>query len=272
MAKKNNRSKKRQKTPAQLAQAQQAKIDKKKRTVRKYILVGVAVAVVLAAVIVAVIFTQQNKPASENETQTNTAETDATAQTDHTHADDENPSGVAQNGEQNSTGNGQGGSSSSNDTSDETENAEEELEQAVDHYAQAHEMPQQVQAVVQQIQSNPPTQTPSGQAMTPSAADLLYWTHDEVCCTAHSIWLCMIQVFIKMKTVYNAMYRLNTICMKMKRVMRQEKKRFIMRKRYVTIIRFRSSSIETISCAPRPSATRHSDMSFHKFLEQNKQK
>lgn len=177
MAKKNNRSKKRQKTPAQLAQAQQAKIDKKKRMVRKYILVGVAVAVVLAAVIVAVIFTQQNKPASENETQTNTAETDATAQTDHTHADDENDSGVAQNGEQN--GNGQSGSSSSNDTSDAAEDAEEELEQAVDHYAQAHEMPQQVQAVVQQIQSNPPTQTPSGQAMTPSAEDLLYWTHDE---------------------------------------------------------------------------------------------
>ena len=178
MAKKNNRSKKRQKTPAQLAQAQQEKIDKKKRTVRKYILVGVAVAVVLAAVIVAVVFTQQNKPVSENDTQTNTAETDATAQTDHTHADDENPSGVAQNGEQNSTENGQSGSSSSNDTSDATENAEEELEQAVDHYAQAHEMPQQVQAVVQQIQSNPPTQTPSGQAMTPSAEDLLYWTHD----------------------------------------------------------------------------------------------
>ena len=178
MAKKNNRSKKRQKTPAQLAQAQQAKIDKKKRTVRKYILVGVAVAVVLAAVIVAVVFTQQNKPASENDTQTNTAETDATAQTDHTHADDENHSGVAQNGEQNSTENGQSGSSSSNDTSDATENAEEELEQAVDHYAQAHEMPQQVQAVVQQIQSNPPTQTPSGQAMTPGSEDLLYWTHD----------------------------------------------------------------------------------------------
>lgn len=176
MAKKNNRSKKRQKTPAQLAQAQQAKIDQKKRKVRKYILVGVAVAVVLAAVIVAVIFTQQNKPASENETQTNTAETDATAQTDHTHADDENHSGVAQNGEQN--GNGQSGSLSSNDTSDATENAEEELEQAVDHYAQAHEMPQQVQAVVQQIQSNPPTQTPSGQAMTPGSEDLLYWTHD----------------------------------------------------------------------------------------------
>ena len=135
--------------------------------VRKYILVGVAVVVVLAAVIVAVVFTQQNKPASENDTQTNTAETDATAQTDHTHADDENDSGVAQNGEQNS--NGQSGSSSSNDTSD----------AAVDHYAQAHEMPQQVQTVVQQIQSNPPTQTPSGQAMTPSAADLLYWTHDE---------------------------------------------------------------------------------------------
>lgn len=179
MAKKNNRSKKRQKTPAQLAQAQQAKIDKKKRTVRKYILVGVAVVVVLAAVIVAVVFTQQNKPASENDTQTNTAETDATAQTDHTHADDENHSGVAQNGEQNSTENGQSGSSSSNDTSDAAEDAEEELEQAVDHYAQAHEMPQQVQAVVQQIQSTPPTQTPSGQAMTPSAADLLYWTHDE---------------------------------------------------------------------------------------------
>ena len=176
MAKKNNRSKKRQKTPAQLAQAQQAKIDKKKRMVRKYILVGVAVAVVLAAVIVAVIFTQQNKPASENETQTNTAETDATAQTDHTHADDENDSGVAQNGEQN--GNGQSGSSSSNDTSDAAEDAEEELEQAVDHYAQAHEMPQQVQTVVQQIQSTPPTQTPSGQAMTPGAEDLLYWTHD----------------------------------------------------------------------------------------------
>lgn len=178
MAKKNNRSKKRQKTPAQLAQAQQAKIDKKKRTVRKYILVGVAVVVVLAAVIVAVVFTQQNKPASENDTQTNTAETDATAQTDHTHADDENDSDVAQNGEQNSTGNGQSGSSSSNDTSDAAENAEEELEQAVDHYAQAHEMPQQVQAVVQQIQSNPPTQTPSGQAMTPGSEDLLYWTHD----------------------------------------------------------------------------------------------
>ena len=144
---------------------------------RKYILVGVAVVVVLAAVIVAVVFTQQNKPASENDTQTNTAETDATAQTDHTHADDENDSGVVQNGEQN--GNGQSGSSSSNDTSDAAEDAEEELEQAVDHYAQAHEMPQQVQAVVQQIQSNPPTQTPSGQAMTPGAADLLYWTHDE---------------------------------------------------------------------------------------------
>ncbi len=179
MAKKSNRSKKRQKTPAQLAQAQQAKIDQKKRMVRKYILVGVAVVVVLAAVIVAVVFTQQNKPVSENDTQTNTAETDATAQTDHTHADDENHSGVAQNGEQNSTENGQSGSSSSNDTSDATENAEEELEQAVDHYAQAHEMPQQVQTVVQQIQSTPPTQTPSGQAMTPSAADLLYWTHDE---------------------------------------------------------------------------------------------
>ena len=178
MAKKNNRSKKRQKTPAQLAQAQQAKIDKKKRTVRKYILVGVAVVVVLAAVIVAVVFTQQNKPASENDTQTNTAETDATAQTDHTHADDENHSGVAQNGEQNSTGNGQSGSSSSNDTSDAAEDAEEELEQAVDHYAQAHEMPQQVQTVVQQIQSTPPTQTPSGQAMTPGSEDLLYWTHD----------------------------------------------------------------------------------------------
>lgn len=176
MAKKNNRSKKRQKTPAQLAQAQQAKIDQKKRKVRKYILVGVAVVVVLAAVIVAVIFTQQNKPASENETQTNTAETDATAQTDHTHADDENHSGVAQNGEQN--GNGQSGSSSSNDTSDAAEDAEEELEQAVDHYAQAHEMPQQVQTVVQQIQYTPPTQTPSGQAMTPGAEDLLYWTHD----------------------------------------------------------------------------------------------
>ena len=176
MAKKSNRSKKRQKTPAQLAQAQQAKIDKKKRTVRKYILVGVAVVVVLAAVIVAVVFTQQNKPASENDTQTNTAETDATAQTDHTHADDENHSGVAQNGEQN--GNGQSGSSSSNDTSDAAEDAEEELEQAVDHYAQAHEMPQQVQTVVQQIQSNPPTQTPSGQAMTPGSEDLLYWTHD----------------------------------------------------------------------------------------------
>lgn len=179
MAKKNNRSKKRQKTPAQLAQAQQAKIDKKKRMVRKYILVGVAVVVVLAAVIVAVVFTQQNKPVSGSDAQTNTAETDETAQTDHTHADDENDSGVAQNGEQNSTGNGQGGSSSSNDTSDATEDAEEELEQAVDHYAQAHEMPQQVQTVVQQIQSTPPTQTPSGQAMTPSAADLLYWTHDE---------------------------------------------------------------------------------------------
>lgn len=177
MAKKNNRSKKRQKTPAQLAQAQQAKIDQKKRKVRKYILVGVAVAVVLAAVIVAVVFTQQNKPVSGSDAQTNTAETDATAQTDHTHADDENDFGVAQNGEQN--GNGQSGSSSSNDTSDAAEDAEEELEQAVDHYAQAHEMPQQVQAVVQQIQSNPPTQTPSGQAMTPSAADLLYWTHDE---------------------------------------------------------------------------------------------
>ena len=177
MAKKSNRSKKRQKTPAQLAQAQQAKIDKKKRTVRKYILVGVAVVVVLAAVIVAVVFTQQNKPVSGSDAQTNTAETDATAQTDHTHADDENNSGVAQNGEQNS--NGQSGSSSSNDTSDAAEDAEEELEQAVDHYAQAHEMPQQVQTVVQQIQSNPPTQTPSGQAMTPSAADLLYWTHDE---------------------------------------------------------------------------------------------
>lgn len=177
MAKKSNRSKKRQKTPAQLAQAQQAKIDKKKRMVRKYILVGVAVVVVLAAVIVAVVFTQQNKPVSGSDAQTNTAETDETAQTDHTHADDENDSGVAQNGEQN--GNGQSGSSSSNDTSDETENAEEELEQAVDHYAQAHEMPQQVQTVVQQIQSTPPTQTPSGQAMTPSAADLLYWTHDE---------------------------------------------------------------------------------------------
>ena len=178
MAKKNNRSKKRQKTPAQLAQAQQAKIDKKKRMVRKYILVGVAVAVVLAAVIVAVIFTQQNKPVSGSDAQTNTAETDATAQTDHTHADDENHSGVAQNGEQNSTENGQSGSSSSNDTSDAAEDAEEELEQAVDHYAQAHEMPQQVQAVVQQIQSNPPTQTPSGQAMTPGSEDLLYWTHD----------------------------------------------------------------------------------------------
>lgn len=176
MAKKSNRSKKRQKTPAQLAQAQQAKIDKKKRTVRKYILVGVAVAVVLAAVIVAVVFTQQNKPVSGNDAQTNTAETDETAQTDHTHADDENDSGVAQNGEQN--GNGQSGSSSSNDTSDAAEDAEEELEQAVDHYAQAHEMPQQVQAVVQQIQSNPPTQTPSGQAMTPGSEDLLYWTHD----------------------------------------------------------------------------------------------
>lgn len=176
MAKKSNRSKKRQKTPAQLAQAQQAKIDKKKRMVRKYILVGVAVVVVLAAVIVAVVFTQQNKPVSENETQTNTVETDATAQTDHTHADDENDSGVTQNGEQNS--NGQSGSSSSNDTSDAAEDAEEELEQAVDHYTQAHEMPQQVQTVVQQIQSNPPTQTPSGQAMTPSAEDLLYWTHD----------------------------------------------------------------------------------------------
>ena len=178
MAKKSNRSKKRQKTPAQLAQAQQAKIDKKKRMVRKYILVGVAVVVVLAAAIVAVVFTQQNKPVSENDTQTNTAETDATAQTDHTHADDENDSDVAQNGEQNSTENGQSGSSSSNDTSDAAEDAEEELEQAVDHYAQAHEMPQQVQAVVQQIQSNPPTQTPSGQAMTPGAEDLLYWTHD----------------------------------------------------------------------------------------------
>ena len=178
MAKKNNRSKKRQKTPAQLAQAQQAKIDQKKRKVRKYILVGVAVAVVLAAVIVAVVFTQQNKPVSGSDAQTNTAETDATAQTDHTHADDENHSGVAQNGEQNSTGNGQSGSSSSNDTSNAAEDAEEELEQAVDHYAQAHEMPQQVQAVVQQIQSNPPTQTPSGQAMTPGSEDLLYWTHD----------------------------------------------------------------------------------------------
>lgn len=177
MAKKSNRFKKRPKTPAQLAQAQQAKIDKKKRMVRKYILVGVAVVVVLAAVIVAVVFTQQNKPVSENETQTNTVETDATAQTDHTHADDENDSGVTQNGEQNS--NGQSGSSSSNDTSDAAEDAEEELEQAVDHYTQAHEMPQQVQTVVQQIQSNPPTQTPSGQAMTPSAEDLLYWTHDE---------------------------------------------------------------------------------------------
>ncbi len=177
MAKKNNRSKKRQKTPAQLAQAQQAKIDKKKRMVRKYILVGVAVVVVLAAVIVAVVFTQQNKPVPGSDAQTNTAETDETAQTDHTHADDENDSGVAQNGEQNS--NGQSGSSSSNDTSDAAEDAEEELEQAVDHYAQAHEMPQQVQTVVQQIQSTPPTQTPSGQAMTPSAADLLYWTHDE---------------------------------------------------------------------------------------------
>ena len=103
--------------------------------------------------------------------------------------------------------------------------------------------------------------------MTPGSEDLLYWTHDaDLLHGAQYLVVYDTGVYQNengVKCYVQAEYYLyedETSYATGKETFYNEGngiRRFI---------RFRSSSIETILCAPRPSATRRLDMSFHKFF------